>query len=151
MPPAVPLAPAAFPDDAATLPPAAPWADALSDALLQHLAVAARGPRREGLFALWLVTRAACDCAERFGVHEKVWRRRHEALGQRLSSLTLPAPLRRALQAAMSTLERAEPAQGALALSLLVAPVREVLGDAPAAAVDAAAKEARTATTSRHA
>jgi hypothetical protein len=132
-----------LPADLPPPPPAAAWAERLSDVLLEHLASAARGPRREGLFALWLVTRAAGDAVDAFGTGDRLWRRRHEALAQRLSSLTLPAPLRRALQSALVTLEQPTPAQGALALALLVAPVRDVLGDPIAAAMDVAAREAR--------
>jgi hypothetical protein len=102
-----------------------------------------RGPRREGTFALWLTLRVAEDAFLLPPPPERATRRRVAALTQRLSSLSLPAPLRRALAAALS--ELAEPRRDAAALVLqqLVAPTREVLGSE---AGDAIAKAARTAT-----
>jgi hypothetical protein len=59
---------------------------------------------------------------------ERAVRRRAAALGQRLSSLNLPAPLRRALIAALAEVELAPAGPGAPILLSLVAPVRECLG-----------------------
>lgn len=127
------------------LPAASPWVAVLDDALTAELAVAARGPVREGLFALWLVARTAADAAERFAVAAPLWRTRHEALAQRLSSVTLAAPLRRALTSAMSMLRTPSAADGALVLAQLVAPARDVLGEPTGRALATAAAAAKGA------
>lgn len=92
--------------------------------LLVQLRDSGRGPRREGLFALWLTLRVAEDLAAG-EFPERAQRRRVAALERRLSSLALPAPLRRGLQAALAELRRASPEGAAVALANLVAPVRE--------------------------
>ena len=102
-----------------------------------------RGPRREGLFALWLTTRVAQDTFLVPPPPERALRRRVAALDQRLSSLSLPAPLRRALATALAELKEPGRPRAALALQQLVAPTREVLG--PEAA-EAMARAARSAT-----
>ena len=63
------------------------------DRLVNLIAEAARGPRREGLFALWLVVRAAEALLPPVPVSAKNHRRRLQALETRLGSLALPAPL----------------------------------------------------------
>ncbi len=98
--------------------------------LIGLVADAVRGPKREGLFALWLVVRSAD-------------RRRLQALDARLASLALPGPLKRALAAARHDLEPATPAAAALVLSQLVAPTREVLGPEAGDAITVAARSAR--------
>jgi hypothetical protein len=111
-------------------------------ALVELMGEMPRGPRREGIFALWLTLRVAEDAFLLPPPPERAVRRRVAALGQRLSSLSLPAPLRRALAAALSQLEVPRREAAALVLQQLVAPAREVLG---AEAGDAMAKAARTA------
>ena len=111
--------------------------------LVTLIAEAARGPQREGLFALWLVVRAAEALLPPAPVSAKNHRRRLQALESRLSSLALPAPLRRALAAARQHLETATPHAAALVLSQLTAPAREVLGSEAAEAVTVAARTAR--------
>jgi hypothetical protein len=96
-------------------------------ALLTVLRDSDRGPRREGLFALWLVLRVAEDLAEG-ELADRGHRRRIVALEHRLSSLTLPPPVRRGLQAALGELRSGTPDGAALALSSLVAPAREGIG-----------------------
>jgi len=61
--------------------------------LLGLLPQTGRGPRREGIFALWLTVRVAQDLL-RDPPPERAHRRRLQALEHRLSSLTLPPPLR---------------------------------------------------------
>src|SRR5216110_4022540 len=97
------------------------------DRLVTLIAESARGPRREGLFALWLVVRAAEALLPPAPVSAKNHRRRLQALETRLGSLALPAPLRRALVAARHHLEAGTPAAAVLVLAQLVAPAREVL------------------------
>ena len=111
--------------------------------LIGLVADAVRGPKRDGLFALWLVVRAAEALLPPCPVSSKNHRRRLQALEGRLGSLALPAPLRRALAAARQHLEPATPAAAALVLSQLHAPAREVLGTEAGEAVNVAARAAR--------
>lgn len=110
--------------------------------LIELIAGAARGPEQDGLFALWLVVRAAEGLLPDPPVSTFNHRRRLAALEHRFATLALAAPLRRALLAARHHLEPACPAAAALVLSQLVAPAREVLG---AEAGDAVAVAARAA------
>lgn len=110
--------------------------------LVGLIAEAARGPKRDGLFALWLVVRAAEAVLPPAPVSAKNHRRRLQALETRLGGLALPAPLKRALAAARHHLEAATARAAALVLSQLVAPARDVLGGD---AADAVAVAARTA------
>lgn len=115
-----------------------------SEARLVALAAAAeRGPRRDGLYALWLTLRVAESLLPPHPVSLKNHRRRLVALEHRLGGLALPAPLKRALAAARAQLEPGTPEAAALVLAQLVAPCREVLGAEAAEAVAAAARDAR--------
>jgi len=111
--------------------------------LIELVAGAVRGPKREGLFALWLVVRSAESLLPPSPVSGKNHRRRLQALESRLASLALPAPLKRALTAARQHLEPATPAAAALVLSQLIAPAREVLGPEAGEAITVAARSAR--------
>ena len=115
--------------------------DPAASALLALLPQTGRGPRREGIFALWLTLRVAQDLV-REPPAERAHRRRLQALEHRLSSLTLPPPLRRALAAAISQLRDARSETAVQVLSQLVAPAREAGG---AEAGDALAQAARAA------
>ena len=112
--------------------------------LVTLIAEAARGPKREGLFALWLVVRAAESLLPPARVRAKNHRRRLQALESRLGSLALPAPLKRALAAARQHLETATAEAAALVLSQLAAPARDVLGAEAAEAVTVAARSAKS-------
>ena len=101
-----------------------------------------RGPRREGVFALWLVIRLVEDLLLVPEPPERAVKRRVAALAQRLSSLTLPAPLRRALGPALAELEVPGPQIAGQVLQQLVAPARESLGGE---AADILARAARGA------
>lgn len=98
--------------------------------LLELLAATVRGPRREATYAVWLVTRIALDLLGNDPGPERVHRRRVQLLEQRLTSLTMPPPVRRALAASVQTLREATPEAGARALHGLIAPTREALGGA---------------------
>jgi len=111
--------------------------------LVTLIAESARGPQREGLFALWLVVRAAEALLPPAPMSAKNHRRRLQALETRLGSLALPAPLKRALAAARQHLETATPNAADLVLSQLTAPARDVLGAEAADAVTVAARTAR--------
>lgn len=116
--------------------------DPASIALLQLLPQTGRGPRREGIFALWLTVRVAQDLVREAPV-ERAPRRRLQALEHRLSSLTLPPPLRRALAAAINQLRDVRPETAVVVLSQLVAPARESGGSEAGDAVAQAARAAR--------
>jgi hypothetical protein len=116
---------------------------AAEERLIELVAGAVRGPKREGLFALWLVVRSAEALLPPKPVSGKNHRRRLQALEARLASLALPAPLKRALAAARQHLEPATPAAAALVLSQLIAPAREVLGPEAGEAITVAARSAR--------
>lgn len=117
---------------------------AAENQLVTLIAEAARGPKREGLFALWLVVRAAESLLPPAPVSAKNHRRRLQALETRLGSLALPAPLKRALAAARQHLETATADAAALVLSQLAAPARDVLGAEAAEAVTVAARAAKS-------
>jgi hypothetical protein len=117
--------------------------DPSATALLGLLPQTGRGPRREGIFALWLTVRVAQDLLRDPPPAERAHRRRLQALEQRLSSLTMPPPLRRALAAAMSQLREAKPETAVQVLSQLVAPAREAGGTEAGDALAQAARSAR--------
>jgi len=111
--------------------------------LIGLVAESVRGPKRDGLFALWLVVRLAEGLLPPRPLSGKNHRRRLQALEARLGGLALPGPLTRAFAAACQHLEPATPAAAALVLSQLVAPAREVLGAEAGDAVVVAARAAR--------
>src|SRR5512140_3676349 len=88
-------------------------ADAAFAAALQG---SSRGPDRDGVFALWLVVRAALSPVAAGGAE------RLRALQRRLKSLNAPAPLRRSLVAAIADLAAPRPVASAIVLSHPVAP-----------------------------
>ena len=117
--------------------------DPATSALLALLTETARGPKRGGIFALWLTLRVAQDLLQDPPPPERAHRRRVQALEHRLSSLSMPPPLRRALAAAASQLREARPEIAAQVLSQLVAPARETGGAEAGEAVALAARQAR--------
>ncbi|MEO8088665.1 MAG: hypothetical protein ABI703_00030 [Gemmatimonadales bacterium] len=119
--------------------------DPAESALLALLPQVGRGPKRGGIFALWLTVRVAQDLLLDPPPPERAHRRRVQALERRLSSLTMPPPLRRALGAAVSQLREVRPETAAQVLSQLVAPARETGGAEAGDAVALAARRAREA------
>ncbi len=119
--------------------------DPAAQALLSLMPQVERGPKRGGIFALWLTVRVAQDLLLDPQPAERAQRRRVQALERRLSSLTMPPPLRRALSAAVSQLREVRPESAAQVLSQLVAPARETGGAEAGEAVALAAKQARQA------
>jgi hypothetical protein len=119
--------------------------DPAASAVVALLAQTARGPKRGGLFALWLTIRVAQDLVLDPPLHERAHRRRLQALERRLSSLTMPPPLRRALASALSQLRDVRPETAAQVLSQLVAPAKETGGPEAGEAIALAARKARQA------
>ncbi|HEX5385577.1 MAG TPA: hypothetical protein VFW66_02635 [Gemmatimonadales bacterium] len=117
--------------------------DPAASALLAQLPRTGRGPRRDGIFALWLTLRVAQDLFADPPPAERAHRRRVAALEHRLSSLTLPPPLRRALTAGIAELSAGDPAVAVQVLSQLVAPAREGAGPEAGEALAQAARAAR--------
>jgi hypothetical protein len=117
--------------------------DPASTALLVLLPQTGRGPKRGGIFALWLTLRVAQDLLVDPPPAERAHRKRVQALEQRLTSLTMPPPLRRALVAALNQLRDVKPDTAAQVLSQLVAPARETGGAEAGDAVAMAARLAR--------
>lgn len=120
-----------------------PTAAPVEDRLVTLVAEAHRGPKRDGLYALWLVVRAAEGCLPPAPLSRRNHRRRLQALETRLGGLALPAPLRRAFTTARHHLEPGTPAAAGIVLSELVAPAREVLGPEAADVLSAAARAAK--------
>ncbi len=102
--------------------------EAAAERLLQALAGSARGPRRNGVFALWMFLRACEGVLPPDPLSQRAHRRRLEGLERRLTSLSLPAPLRRALASGLRELADGNGLAAAMALQRLVAPARETLG-----------------------
>jgi hypothetical protein len=119
--------------------------DPAATALLHALPRAARGTKRDGVFALWLTVRVAQDLLQDPPPADRAHRRRLQALEHRLSSLTIPPPLRRALVAALLQLKDSRSETAAQVLSQLVAPAREAGGTDAGEAVAQAARSARAA------
>ncbi len=119
--------------------------DPAESALVSLLTQTGRGPKRGGLFALWLTLRVAQDLLLDPPLQERGHRRRVQALERRLSSLTMPPPLRRALAAAVGQLRDVRPEAVAQVLSQLVAPARETGGSEAGDALALAVKHARQA------
>ncbi|MDH4131660.1 MAG: hypothetical protein OEW17_01310 [Gemmatimonadota bacterium] len=111
--------------------------------LVRQLAETARGPRRESYYAIWLVLRVAEDELEWPPLPERASRRRLAALERRLSSLTMSAPIRRAMASALPQLREGGAEAATAALQSLVAPVREALGPEAAEALQQAIHPAR--------
>lgn len=111
--------------------------------LLTLLPKAGRGPRREGIFALWLTVRVAQDYLLDPPLGERPSRRRLMALETRLSSLTVPPPLRRGLANALLQLREGRPEAIPLALAALVAPARDAVGPEAGDAIQQALRAAR--------
>ena len=112
--------------------------------LAEALGTAIRGPRRNGLFAVWLVLRCCGDLLPPNRVSERGHSRRMEGLEHRLHGLSLPGPLRRALMGALQQHREGTPNAVAIALQQLVAPVDETLGATSGRTIARAAELARS-------
>jgi hypothetical protein len=119
-----------------------PALESADRALTSALAASARGPERDGVFALWLAVRAALAAAPPARAPARQ-SDRLRAVGQRVRSLTAPAPLRRSLGAALADLLPARGVAPSVVLSHLLAPAAESCSALAAAAIHAAARAAR--------
>lgn len=114
-----------------------------SRGLLELMATAPRGPRRDGLFALWLVLHVAEDLHLAFGAAERPYRRRVGLLEQRISSLALPAALKRDLARVIEGLKTSAAAPAGPLLAGLVGATRDGVGPDAADLVQKAARSLR--------
>ena len=112
-------------------------------ALVSLMGDTPRGPRREGLFALWLTLRLVEDLLLEPPQPERTIRRRVTLVERRLSSLTLPPPLRRGLVTVLQELAQAGRKDAPALLTLLAAPTRDGLGAEAADTISRAARAAR--------
>lgn len=110
----------------------------VEDRLIAEMADAARGPKRNGLFALWLFVRLCGGRLPAQPVSDRTHRKRLDNVQRRLSSLSLPAPIRRAMTASLEDLRHSDSVS--VSLRQLVAPARETLGPGAAEAMALAAK-----------
>jgi hypothetical protein len=117
--------------------------DPAATALLKLLPQTGRGPKRGGIFALWLTVRVAQGLLLEPPLQERTQRRRILALEHRLSSITMAPPLRRALAGALNQLKDLRPESAVQVLTLLVAPARDVGGADAGEALALAARTAR--------
>jgi len=117
--------------------------DPASVELVRLLAGTARGPRREGIYGLWLTVRVTQDLLLVPPIQERAHRRRVAALEHRLTTLTLPSSLRRALSAALMQLRSPRPETASEVLSQLAAPARDGAGAEVGEVIAAAARAAR--------
>jgi hypothetical protein len=117
--------------------------DPASAELVRLLARTARGPRREGIYALWLTVRVTQDLLLTPPLAERTHRRRVAALEHRLATLTLPPQLRRALAAALLQLRNPRVETAADVLAQLAAPARDGAGAEAGEVISVAAKAAR--------
>ncbi len=104
--------------------------------LLEAMRRLQRGPRREGVFALWLVTRLACDIATGDPESAKANRKRVGLLERRLAPLAVPRPLARGLATSLIHLAECTPDGARLALAQLSAPARDAIGPEAAEPID---------------
>lgn len=112
--------------------------------LVELMIAAPRGPKRDGLFALWLTVRVLEDFDLPNPLPDRASRRRVGLLERRLSSLTLPPTLKRGLSGTIAILkDEARAAEVAALLAQLVAPTRDALGSEAGEALQRAARSHR--------
>ena len=115
---------------------------AVEDRLIESLAGASRGAKRNGTYALWLFVRTCGGLLPPERLSDRNQRGQLAGLERRLRALALPSPIRRALTGGVKDLAEGTAQAAAIALQQLIAPAREIVG---ADAGDAVALAARTA------
>ena len=118
---------------------------AVEERLLVEMEATARGPKRNGLFALWLIVRQCEGALPPDALSEKACAARLSGLERRWSSLTLPVSLRRALPASARELRSQHANRVPVTLQQLSAPAREAIGPAAGDALLLAARNSRRA------
>ncbi len=113
--------------------------------LVAQLDDTARGPRRNGVFALWLLVRACEEELPPTRVSARARRKRLADLERRLSSLSLPPGLRQTLGASLRPLEELTPEGAVAGLRMLAGAAREFLGPRAAEALGLAARHSKGA------
>jgi len=112
----------------------------VSRGLIDQLSYVERGPQRNGVFARWLVVNTCAGIHGDQAVQEKNHSKRVVALRKRLSSLSLPPVLRKAITLALHDLNPKPRGAANLVLGSLVSPVRESLGGLCARLTEKAAR-----------
>lgn len=113
--------------------------------LIDAMTQAARGPQRNGLYALWLIMRTCGGLLPPDPLSERVHLQRVDYLERRLSSLSLPAPLRRAVPGCLRELRTPSSVTPALVLQHLVVPTQDAVGGSIAALLTTMARAAQKA------
>ncbi len=113
----------------------------VSRTLIDLMASAPRGPRREGLFALWLTTRLIEDLGHPSA--DRIMRRRVALLEKRLSSLGLSQTMKKGLSTTLRLLKEAVRPDPATLLSQLAAPAKDGVGPDAAEILNRAARALR--------
>ncbi len=113
----------------------------VSKSLVELMAGAPRGPRREGLFALWLTTRLIEDLGH--PTIDRTIRRRVALLEKRLSSLGLSQTMRKGISTTLIMLKEPVRPDPATLLSQLAAPARDGVGPDAADVLNRAARALR--------
>lgn len=111
------------------------------DTLLELQERLQRGPKREGAFALWLVARQAWDQGTADGEVDRGDRKRLTLLAKRIAPLAVPRPLSRGLATALDHLSDGTPTAARIALSQMVAPARESIGNEAGEAIAVLVRE----------
>jgi len=119
-------------------------ARAESMALLELMRRLQRGPRREGVFALWMLCRVAWDIAVREQADPRTDRKRVALLEKRLAPLAVPRPLARGLETSLLHLAEGSAEGARLALAQLAAPSRDAIGPEAAEPIERMVRILRT-------
>lgn len=96
--------------------------------LLEALAVSRRGPKRNGIFGVWLFLRVCDGISPPDPLNIRAHRKRIRQLELRLSSLSLSPVLRKAISNSFGYLEEGDAAGAARALREVAQPAGDVLG-----------------------
>ncbi|MFQ5704169.1 MAG: hypothetical protein ACE5HT_09115 [Gemmatimonadales bacterium] len=112
--------------------------------LIERFRDTVRGPRRNGLFALWLLVRTCDGVLPPDPLTPRSHRRRLDGLRRRLSSLSLNPPLRTAFNRGMDLLQDGSVESAVWTLRALVAPVSDTLGTDAGHSITAALRAAES-------
>lgn len=119
--------------------------ETVEDRLIDALEASARGPAQNGVFALWLLVRSCRHLTPPDALEDRLHLQRLEKMERRLSSLSLPGSLRRAVTSGLRTLRAPTADTPCEVLTQLVAPASQVVSPAMGQAIGRAAREAQRA------